>query len=182
LTFKFNGSCAPHKLTLFQLLPKSAEVANQLAKVSNDILKIYSKLFEIDLESVSANEDAPFKPTTPAFPPGLFSDSEEATAQAEMHKRLYLQGLAAEEALAETSNTSSYCLEAEPGAENMADMFKRARGPWSAARLVDLLVLQRSAAFELANSFASAVRWNSGIPSFRTPRCHLCHRNKMIRN
>jgi len=144
-----------------------------LAKVSNDILKIYSRLFEIDLESVSADESAPFGPTAPAYPPGLFSETEAATAQAEMHKRLYLQRLAAVEALAETSNTSSYSLEPEPGAENVADIFKRAWGPWSAARLVDLLALQRSAAFKLANSFSclgsQIEKWDTELQSTPTP-------------
>ena len=125
-----------------------------MAKVSNDILKIYSHLFEIDLESVSADEDGPSGPRTPAFPPGLFSNAEEAKAKANMHKRSNLQGHAAEDALAKSTNTSSYYLEPEQGSETVADMFKRVWGPWSEARLVDLSTLQRSGAFELANSFS----------------------------
>lgn len=125
-----------------------------MAKVSNDLLKIYSQLFEIDFESSSGDEDAPSEPTTPAYPPGLFSDASEAKAKAEVHRRLFLHGLAAEDALAETPKTSSYYIEPEPGSENVADMFKRAWGPWSEARLVDLLALQRSAAFHIANSFS----------------------------
>ncbi|MCJ1248840.1 hypothetical protein MMC30_006061 [Trapelia coarctata] len=166
------------------LLPKSAEVANQLAKVSNDILKIYSRLFEIDLESVSADEDGPSEPTTPAFPPGLFSNAEEAKARAEMHKRSYLHGLAAEDALAESPNTSSYYLEPEPGSETVADIFKRAWGPWSEARLVDLLALQRSAAFELANSFArlssQMKQWDKDLQSTPIPPMRQIHEDSKL--
>lgn len=155
-----------------------------MAKVSNDILKIYSHLFEIDLESVSADEDGLSDTTTPAFPPGLFSDCEEARAKAEMHKRSYLHGLAAEDALAESPNTSSYYLESEQGSETVSDMFKRAWGPWSEARLVDLLPFQRSAAFELANSFSclssQMKHWDTELQSTPIPPMRQMHEDPKL--
>ncbi|MCJ1378845.1 hypothetical protein MMC17_001944 [Xylographa soralifera] len=143
-----------------ELLPKSRKAANQLAKVSNDILEIYNTHVMIDLDvalsrpsNVSlASSPGTSPPGAPIYPPGLFQSMEEARGQVRAQPIIScLDGPSVVELDSRYKNSAYDWLTRRPG-ETLADTLEKAFDPWGQERFLDLVAMDPDAAMFFAQS------------------------------
>ena len=143
-----------------QLHPKSRKAANQLAKVSNDILEIFNTYIVIDVDAALSRPSNGYltsPPETspqgiPLYPPGLLQSMEEPRAQAQARPRIScLDGPSAIELDSRFESSACNWLTRGSG-ETLAETLEKALDPWGQETFLDLVAMNPNAATVFAQS------------------------------